>query len=666
VKLGWLFALLCWSQSILANDFTAAKLAIAKDPAKAASELSQQVEQKPTAELWFQLSIAYLQLSNKDAALQSIESAIKLASEPTLAVQLWEHKALVYGVLFRDTKAAIGALGQAEKLLEQLEPQYRAQAQTSIYESYAQAYNQLGNIAEATRFAELSIAIATENQLADSELQGRLIAGRLALQQNNFAMTQMQLSRALTLAQQLGTEQPVASIHLRLGMAYRKLEQYPLSLEHLLLAEQLYLKKQNIDQHIYTQVNIAQTYLQMKDGHKADAVLAKALAAAEQQQDAHMIALVNYGRSQLAILNSELEQAKTLLHKALQYYSQLQNDSMRLELQLALVEVLIKLQDLPAAAQAFPQLAEFGQTADFLKNRYWALSAQLFAAKAQWQDAYQASEQVGALNLSQLNLLQKNTLDLLQQNLMQQQQQQQLKQLTEQNQQWQMVSLLLVCLLVAVLLLSWRFRRPTATIESVEQGAMPIALSWHDFTRKVQRHRQEALHLQSLQLAEPQLLKFRFGEQPMREAMQNCLASIPAELLAGYTVHTDALWLVWRCPPDQLAIAQQQLLSQLQQLQQQFPSEPALFSFMAPIAPLLGAHWQASDLTGLRELIWLGWASSRQQHPNLSLYKLVASSQQPAPCSWSAASIRQDIVNALKLGLLELSCNGQALPKPQL
>lgn len=651
---------------MLANDLAAAQMAIAQDPAKAATELSQQVQQKPSAELWYQLSFAYLKLSNKDAALQSVEAALKLNPTPKLAVQIWEHKALVYGMLFRDTQAAISALQQAEKLFEQLEPKHKASAQTSVYESFAQAYNQLGNIAEAIRYAELSIAIATENQLETAEMQGRLIAGRLALQQNNFAMTQMQLSRALELAQLLGKEEPIASIHLRLGMAYRKLEQYPLSLEHLLQAEQLYLRKSQKEQHTYTQINIAETYLNMKDVQKAQSVLTDAMASAEQQQNAHLVAFVNYGLSQLAVTKSEPELAKQLLHKALQYYSQLQNDSMRLELQLALVAVLLESQDITTAAQAMPQLKEFEQAADYLKNRYWELSAKLYAAQAMWQEAYHASQQVGALNVSQLGLLQKNTLDLLQQNLKQRQQQQQLQQLQQQNQQWQMFCLLLGVLLLVVLLLTWKFRRRPPIPDMPENNALPIALSWHDFTRKVHRYRQEPLHLQSLQLAEPQLLKFRFGEQPLREAMQHCIGSISAELLAGYTVHTDALWLVWRCPPDQLAAAQQQLISQLQQLQQQLPSQPTLYSFVAPIAPLLGAHWQATDLTGLRELIWLSWSEARQQQPHQPHYRLVASCAQPAPCSWSTASIRQDIINALKLGLLELSCNGQLLPRPQL
>ena len=121
-----------WHQSVLAVDLATEKAKSARDPAKAASELSQQVQQQPTAELWYQLSFAYLQLSNKDAALQSVDAALKLKPDPALAVQIWEHKAVVYGLLFRDTKTALTALQQAEKLLEQLEPRYKAKSQTSI------------------------------------------------------------------------------------------------------------------------------------------------------------------------------------------------------------------------------------------------------------------------------------------------------------------------------------------------------------------------------------------------------------------------------------------------------------------------------------------------------------------------------------------------------
>ncbi len=89
-------------------------------------------------------------------------------------------------------------------------------------------------------------------------------------------------------------------------------------------------------------------------------------------------------------------------------------------------------------------------------------------------------------------------------------------------------------------------------------------------------------------------------------------------------------WL-WRCPPDQLAIAQQQFQSQLQQLLQQLPTQTSLYSFIAPLAPLLGPHWQPADLTGLRELIWLGWSKAQQQQPGQNHYQVVASCTQPAP-----------------------------------
>ncbi len=86
------------------------------------------------------------------------------------------------------------------------------------------------------------------------------------------------------------------------------------------------------------------------------------------------------------------------------------------ELQLALAEVLLKLNETAAAANQLPQLQELDQAADYLKNRYWELGELLFAAQAQWQQAYQAGQQASDLPLSQLSMQQKNTLDLLQQN----------------------------------------------------------------------------------------------------------------------------------------------------------------------------------------------------------------------------------------------------------
>lgn len=656
MRLPIFLALLFWCPLTYANDLTAKKLAITENPSQAATELLQQVQKNQSAELWYQLGFAYYQLSNKDAAIKSIDTALALAPEPVLEVQLLELKALVYGVLYRDTSTAVSTLKAAELALEQLNGAEKAQFQTSIYESFAQAYNQLGNMAEATRYAELSINIATEFQLLAPELQARLIAGRIALQQNNFALSQLQLSRALELAKQLNKEIPMASIHLRLGMAYRKIEQYQQSIDHLLAAERIYAQHSRKEQHAYTQINLAQTYIKMQDQTKAAAILDAASSTAQQENNAHIIALANYGLAQLAELQEDLTQAKQYLQQSLVYYSQLQNDSMRLEIQLALSSVLLKLNDLEGALQQRPNWTELETAADYLKTRYFDVTIALHVQQQQWQEAFQTSQALNAQQAEQLSLQHYQTLDLLQHNLIEQQQQKVIQRQQLQTRVWMIFSALL-CVILGLMLFYVRTLRRKQSLDQAEQHVLPMAISWHEFARKIHRHRQETLHLQTIQLSTPQQFKFNYGEQPIRDAMQRCIAKVPQHLLAGYTVHTDALWLAWRCSPEQLVPAQQELLAHLQLLQQQLPTRPAMYIFSAPLQPLLGPHWQPTDLTGVRELIWLSWAQAQQQCSAQDFFQVSVHCNSSAPCSWSAEHVRVDILNALELGLLQLHCN---------
>ena len=200
MKLSWLIVMLCLSAAVAADPLAKEIQQIRHDPAKFASELSEVEVSQRDAVHWFKLSHAYLRLRNKDAALNSVNMALQLGLTDDVTIQALELKALIYGMLFRNSQQALTALQQAETKLASMQSANKARLQTSVFESFAQAYNQLGNITEAIRYAELSITIATENQLALPELQARLTAGRLALQQNNFVLTQMHLSRALELA----------------------------------------------------------------------------------------------------------------------------------------------------------------------------------------------------------------------------------------------------------------------------------------------------------------------------------------------------------------------------------------------------------------------------------------------------------------------------------
>lgn len=667
MKCRWLIILVCLSAPLRADPLATEIQQIQLEPARFASELSEVAVEQRDAIHWFKLTHAYLRLKNKDAALSSVNMALQLGLPDDVTVQALEQKALIYGMLFRDNQQALAALQLAETKLDHLSSANKPQLQTSIYESFAQAYNQTGNMTEAIRYAELSIAIATEHQLPLPELQARLTAGRLALQQNNFVLTQMHFSRALALAIELKRTSSLASIHLRLGMAYRKLSQHSLALEHFAKAEQLYQKPTDSSQRINVWVNQAETYLQVADPTAAEPILAKALALANELKDVHLIALVYYGQAQWSMQQHRLPQARQQLHEALQLFNQVEHSGLQLEISLAIVEVALQQQDLEAAIEAMPSEKLLTNSPDFLQQRYWQMAAQLNAARLQWQPAFQASEKANVLQRTLLKNQQKYTVDLLNNSLQLQQQQQQLSVLQRQ-QHWYLLTMIVLCISWLASLV-WLFRRrlqDSGREDLTEATHLPQAASWTEFCRKLQReyHKSQPLQLQCIQLAQPQQFKFLFGEHILRRAMQQLISALPAEHLASYAVHTDAVWLIWRCPPEGFTQVEQQLNYLLLQQRAQLPSQPTLYSFITPLQPLLGDYWQPADLAGLRELVWLSWQLAGQQQKAQQLYRVQLYCSQPNPCSWQTENVRGDINNALRLGLISLTCNDLPLAKP--
>jgi tetratricopeptide (TPR) repeat protein len=658
---------LCLSAAAGADPLATEIQQIQREPTRFASELSEVAVEQRDALHWFKLSHAYLRLQNKEAALSSINMALQLGLSDDVTVQALELKALIYGMLFRNSQQALTVLQQAETKLTGMQSANKAQLQTSVYESFAQAYNQLGNITEAIRYAELSITIATEHQLALPELQARLTAGRLALQQNNFVLTQRHLSRALALAIELNRTGSLGSIHLRLGMAYRKLSQYNLALDHFAKAEQLYQKPADSSMKVNVWVNQAETYLQMQEDDKAALILQKALPLVTELKDGHLIGLVYYAQAQLAIAQNQLSEAMPLLNKARQLFQQLGHAGQQLEVSLAMVDVALQQQNMPAAISAMPAETLLTDAPDYLQQRYWQMTAQLNAATSQWPAAFAASEKVSVLQTTLLKNQQKYTLDLLNNSLQLQQQQQELNALQHQT-RWYLGAILalIVCWLSS---LAWLFQRrwqQGSRDNPPDNNHLPQATNWNEFSRKLLREYQkpEPLLLQCIQLAQPQQFKFLFGEQILRNAMQQLISALPAEHLASCAVHTDAIWLVWRCPPEGFPHIEQQLNGLLLQQRAQLPAQPTLYSFTAPLQPLLGEYWQAADLSGLRELVWVSWQRASHQQQAQPLYRVQLHCIQPNPCSWQTENVRADIINALRLGLLELSCNDLRLDKP--
>ncbi|RVU33480.1 hypothetical protein EOE67_16605 [Rheinheimera riviphila] len=663
----WLIILWCLSAPLHADPLATDIQQIQREPARFASELSEVAVEQRDAIHWYKLAHAYLRLQNKDAALSSVNMALQLGLADDVTVQALEQKALIYGMLFRDNQQALAALQLAETKLTSLNSANKPQLQTSVYESFAQAYNQTGNMTEAIRYAELSIAIATEHQLPLPELQARLTAGRLALQQNNFVLTQLHLSRALALAIELDRTTSLGSIHLRLGMAYRKLSQQNLALEHFAKAEQLFQKPADSRQRLSVWINQAETYLQLADPVAAEPILAKALQLATELQDVHLLGLVYFGQAQWAMQQQQLPQARQQLNKALQLFNQLEHAGQQLEVSLAIVEVALQQQDVEAASAAMPAETLLADLPDFLQQRYWQMAAQLNAARLQWQPAFLASEKASVLQSTLLKNQQKYTLDLLNNSLQLQQQQQQLTGLQRQQRWYQLAILILSISWVASLFWLFRRKRQGRSREDLTEAThLPQAASWTEFCRKLQReyHKSQPLQLQCIQLAQPQQFKFLCGEQTLRRAMQQLISALPAEHLASYAVHTDAVWLIWRCPPAGFAQIEQQLNYLLLQQQAQLPTKPTLYSFVAPLQPLLGDYWQPADLAGLRELVWLSWQLAAQQQKAQQLYRVQLYCSQRNPCSWQTENVRGDITNALRLGLISLTCNDLPLAKP--
>ena len=668
MKLFCSILLFCCSGALLADPLTAEIQQIQREPARFANELGEIAVEQRQAIDWYKLSHAYLRLQNKDAALNSVNMALQLGLSDEVTVQALEQKALIYGMLFRNNQQALAALQAAETKLNTMQSSKKPALQTSVYESFAQGYNQLGNITEAIRYAELSIAIATEHQLALPELQARLTAGRLALQQNNFVVTQLHLSRALELAVALERTASIGFIHLRLGMAYRKLSQFKLALEHLAKAEQLYQKPIDRSQKLNVWLNQAETYLQMSDPSSAESVLNKALPLANELQDVHLIGLVYYGQAQLAMQRQQLPLARQLLNKALQLFNQLSHASQQLEVSLAIVEVALQQQDIAVALDTMPKETLLDNTPDYLQQRYWQIATKLHAATATWQQAFMASEKVTALQTTLLKNQQRYTLDLLNNSLKLQQSQQEIHSLKQQH-RWFFAGILLlgVSLLLSLFWQVKRRPRPDQTESPFETFNLPRANSWTELSRQLHREYQKSdlLMLQCIQLAQPQQFKFMFGEQILRDALQQLIANLPNQHVAAYAVHTDAIWIIWRCPEGGFAKIEQQLHELLQQHRTKLPSQPTLFSFSTPLQPLLGEFWQPADLAGLRELIWLSWQLAAEQQKAQQIYRVQLTCSQANPCSWQTENVRADIHNALRLGLISISCNDQQLTKPQ-
>ncbi|MDZ7868685.1 MAG: hypothetical protein U5L02_05675 [Rheinheimera sp.] len=648
MRLLCFFIAFCWFSTVAAADFQIERKKVEADPDKATNQLSALAA--PTAEQWLLLSHGYMKLHNKDGALSAVDKALDLGLTPTLQIDALQHKALVYGIMFRDSKTAISVLQQAEKALQNYHEDDKPALQASIYESFAQGYNQRGDITAALKYAELSVAIATEYKLPKAELQSRLIAGRLALQQNNFSMAQQHLSRALELAQQSDDQASLGSIHLRLGMAYDKLELHQLAADHLRQAEQFLQMPERRTQLVTVLLTQMDVLLSAGDLTRAEVAQQKARDLLQQLKDPYLTAQLSFSEAQLSLARQQPETAEQQLLKAAQLFQQLGNRSMQHETSIALTEVALQQQQLEKARAYLPADLQVDTLPVFLQRKYWDVLSQIHANSGQWQAAYQAALSAYQARFELEAAQQQQRLDQLAKGL---KQQQQMASLSAQNtlQRYWLWSLLTALITSWLGVLFYAIRRRSKP-KTVPAGQVWVK-SWTAFSRQLRKDqlRDPAVCLVAVQLQQISEFKLLAGEQLLRKSMRTLLEQLTCAQLLDSTIHTDVLWLSVSQPD---AAWQQRLWQGLAAVQQQLPGQPAFRIWQGQLTALLGNDWQDTDINGLRELVWYSWQQQQANAGEILHFEL--STSQQVPCSWQAENLRQDISNALALGLLNLRC----------
>lgn len=643
------FIAACWLYpAALFAAVAGVDLSVVRDNAQAVvDEYSNQVaEQLPAVDL-YKLSIAHDELRNKEAALTSVNLALQKSTEPNLTYELLLEKASIYGRLFRDTRKAIDVLQQAEQQLSHLTQAEINEVRARLYETFAQAFNQLGDLDEAGRYARLSVDEALRQQLPSQEIRSRLILGRVVLQQNNYNEAQRQLSQALSLAKSTQQVAQVGSIELRLGMAYQKLEQYDEAISHFLQAREYYQHEKLSSQLVTIALNLADCYLNRGDIAAASAEVEQGKLLTEQQKsDPLLMAQVYYMQGMLADVQHQPKAAEDLLQRSLQLYQQQSQLTMSAEVSLALVGQLLEREDLVKANTYMDALQTPEKLPLYLQQQWFDALAKLRAAENNWQQAFSAQQKASELRFRWVQQQEKFKLDGLQEQL-------KLQPLppaqpTTNAPAWsQLLNLVLSSALLLVVLATTRLWRQRRQLQAPERKTS--MQSWASFCQHlVQQHNQQPQLLIAIQLEQVSQRKQLFGEYRVRHIWQELLQELPAKVVTNYTVHTDTFWL-YANVDDSSALTE--LLQQtLHRFALRLPMTTGFHIFSADLQQLLGFNWSVQALQGVRELVWSSWAHlavpKRIQH-------IRASSTQASPVSWLAENVRSDIDNAVQLGLLQ-------------
>lgn len=636
---------------------------------KVIEALHLQATEQLSTEDYLVLSESYQTLNNRDAALDAASKAEQSANTPYLKALSLYHKAQIHGIFYQNAEMALQQLIAAESILNTTEDRSSQLLLNDVLHSFASAYNLLGQLSQGLTYAERSLQLARQLNEPARELNALIISGRLALQNNNYQQAFYYLQQGVNLADRLEDNESLASLHFRLGMAFRKLDLHPEALEHFQQAAERYRLLDRQSNYAYTLIYLAETYLE-DPAHidKAETLLLEAKIIAEQQQHVLRTALVNYSLGRVALLREQYPIAEQFYQQALQQFRQVNSATYSQESALALVRLYQQQQRYAEATSLLNDLSSgIADAATYLQLRYYTSSALLAASTGNWQQAYIAQERATTLNQQQLTEHLQEQMTQLKASLKQSGDQTaaraEVEALQQQLADAQARQLILQLLLVGMIFTAfviWQLYRRQQPALPVSTQVATTPRQWSQFHDKVKQQSQHnPLSILLLLPRQRSLLQQRFGRKIIGNLLQQVREQLNLpEVTASYSGN-EMLWLA--CPTEQAATVVQQARQLLQQQLTALEMEPLLFSTELPLDTLLGEHWQKDDLAALPELLWFGWHLASLEPPAADSWHLQIAASHPRPCEWQAENLRADMLNACKLGELQLRLNDQQL-----
>ncbi len=257
----------------------------------------------------------------KEETLQQLAKTVKLAKQldaaylaKTLLLQAKTH-----GILFRETEQALLDLNNALDAItkEQSKNTEITSLQFDLQVAMAQAYNQLSQLNKAQEHIEEALHIA-ENLADNNEtIYALIIAGRIAYQKNELTKAFQHYLQALKLTDNSTPISRIASLELRLAIAYEAQGDFELALSHAKKAADLYnqlnsprlqIKSLRVLGNIYTALN--------KDIDTALVHFLNALNIAKTIKSPVYIAQMQHYIGRAYLLNNEIKQAEKYLKQA--------------------------------------------------------------------------------------------------------------------------------------------------------------------------------------------------------------------------------------------------------------------------------------------------------------------------------------------------------------